>query len=99
MRIIILTILALSLAACSPYQPDVTQGNMYTPSMVSKLKTGMSAQEVVKIMGGEPVYQNAYNSNTMYYVYTSWNYKTGAKKPKKLILTFSNSTLTKIQNS
>ncbi len=92
--ITLLSILCLSLSSCSlltPYQPDVQQGNIVTPAMVSSLKPGMSKDEVLSIMG-QSVLENVFTNNHWAYVYT-FQHSGGKILKKRLDLYFQNNRL------
>lgn len=59
------------LAGCSffsVYKRDIPQGNLVTESMVSQLKTGMTREQVVYVMGN-PLLDNAFDANQWDYIY------------------------------
>ncbi len=67
-----LCLLCPEFTACSvlrPYQPDVQQGNLYTPEMEARIKPGMSKEQVLAILGN-PILGNLFNDNHWAYVYT-----------------------------
>lgn len=71
--VIVATILALGLTACSSvqkvvYRIDVPQGNYLESSTVSQVKVGMNAQQVRYLLG-TPVLVDPFSNNTWYYVF------------------------------
>ncbi|WP_333844551.1 outer membrane protein assembly factor BamE [Pelomicrobium sp.] len=66
--------LALALAACSgylgltPYRMDVQQGNVVTQEMVSRLKPGMTREQVRFILG-TPLVADPFHAQRWDYVY------------------------------
>lgn len=59
-------------SACSKihvYQPDIQQGNLILEARADQLRVGMSASEVLRIMG-HPVLENQVTQNHWAYVYT-----------------------------
>lgn len=59
------------LAGCSffsPYKRDIPQGNLVSESMVSQLKTGMTREQVVYVMGS-PLLDNAFDTDQWDYIY------------------------------
>lgn len=60
------------MAGCSLFRPhkmNIEQGNIITCEDVEKLRVGMSANEVLRIMGN-PVLVNTFSDDRMNYVYT-----------------------------
>ena len=51
MRISLLLLTALLLAACAPYKMDIRQGNLVTPEARERLKTGMTRTQVRALLG------------------------------------------------
>jgi outer membrane protein assembly factor BamE len=74
MRRFLLLPLALALAACSgylgltPYRMDVQQGNVVTQEMVSRLKPGMTREQVRFILG-TPLVADPFHAQRWDYVY------------------------------
>ena len=78
MRILILLLAALALAACkqnpelpamiSPYKIDIQQGNVVTQDMLSRLKPGMTKSQVRFVLG-TPLVSDAFHPNRWDYVY------------------------------
>lgn len=63
-------ILCLNLSGCwFIYRPDIKQGNLLTTQQVSQLRSGMTRETVISILG-EPILVNIFNENEMIYVYT-----------------------------
>jgi len=98
MKKVIVVLLSLFLTSCSwfhLYRPDVVQGNVLKPAMVNKIHTGMTSAEVRDVLG-TPVLKDTFIDNQLLYVY---NFIPNSGKPieKKLILTFSNRKLIRIQ--
>lgn len=96
--IIGLILISASLSACSlfrPYQPDISQGNLYTPAMVEQIKLGMSKDQVVRIMG-DPILVNLFNDSHWAYVYT-FQHKGGPILKKRLDLYFQNGRVARIE--
>lgn len=98
--IIGLILISASLGACSlfhPYQPDIQQGNLYTPVMVEQIKPGMSKDQVVSIMGN-PILANIFSDSHWAYVYT-FQHKGGAILKKRLDLYFQNGRVARIERN
>ncbi len=51
MRINLLLLTALLLAACAPYKMDIRQGNYITPEARERLKIGMTSTQVRALLG------------------------------------------------
>lgn len=74
MRRFLLASISLLLAACSgylgltPYKMDVQQGNVVTQEMASKLKPGMS-REQVRFVLGTPLVVDPFHADRWDYVY------------------------------
>lgn len=70
--VIAVAILSLSVTACSVdkvvYRIDVPQGNYLKADAVKQLETGMSAEQVLYLLG-TPVLQNPYENTRWYYVF------------------------------
>lgn len=89
---------AIVLTGCSAfhmYQPEVTQGNLFTQAQISQLKPGMSKGEV-RFLLGSSILQNAFDENRWDYVYTL---KKRGKivENKRLTLNFRNDRLLSIK--
>jgi outer membrane protein assembly factor BamE len=78
MRIMILLMAALAIAACkqnpdlpaviSPYKIDVQQGNVVTQEMVGKLKSGLTRSQVRFVLGS-PLVTDMFHSDRWDYIY------------------------------
>lgn len=94
-----LTLSFLLSAGCGvlkPYQPDVQQGNVVSEAEVTKLKAGMSKEQVSNLLG-QPVLDNAFDNNHWAYVYT-FQHDGGVISKKSLDIYFANSRVTRIVN-
>lgn len=78
MRLLLLTLLVLSLSACGfvgfpgVYRINVEQGNIVTQEMVDQLKPGMSKRQVRFIMG-TPLLEDTFNQDRWDYPYSVRN--------------------------
>lgn len=100
LRLFVIAIAALTLAGCSffhPYRPNVQQGNIISKTKVQQLHTGMGMRQVENIMG-KPVLENTFDNNRLVYVY-EMNPNRGKIVKKRVILTFRNYRLVKIEKS
>ncbi len=90
-----LVLSALLLSSCI-HKMDIPQGNIFSAEDVQKLHTGMTKEQVIAVMGSEPILLNTFNDNQMNYVYTL---KPGGESmvEKSVILTFSHGRLSKIE--
>jgi len=94
-KLIIVCLAAFALSGCIR-KMNIQQGNIIEPASVSKLHTGMSMEEVKKIMG-TPLLMNTFNDNRVDYVYTD---KPGGKKMTEhsITLIFKNNRLQQISD-
>lgn len=72
----------LTSSACSNwiYRIDVPQGNFLDQRDVSKLRIGMTKEQVIYVLGN-PVVQDSFDDDTWYYVY---DMKRGMKNAVKI---------------
>jgi len=85
----------LALPACV-HKPNIEQGNVVTPTQVSRLHPGMRMEDV-KTLLGNPLMQEPFNQNRLQYVYTLQKGReqgTGMR----LTLLFKQHKLTKIEH-
>ncbi len=68
MRIGILLLTAILLAACAPYKMDVRQGNFVTPEQRERLKLGMTRTQVRAVLGS-PLVADPFHPDRWDYVY------------------------------
>ncbi len=96
--LILLTALffALLVASCA-YVPDVQQGNAFDDKQLAQLKTGMTRQQVIFLMG-TPLLKDPFHRNRWDYVHT---YKKGKGKTRRRLLTlyFKGNRLDRIDRS
>ena len=88
------------LAGCSPlqvikpYRMDIQQGNYLSQEMVSRLKVGMT-KEQVRFVLGTPLVADIFHADRWDYLY--WREKPGAKREqRKLTVFFEDGRLTRI---
>lgn len=98
-----LLVLILSLAtgcALIPlHKPDIKQGNIITAEMIQELKTGMTKQQILSLLG-TPVLENNFVTERWYYVYTFQPGKgNGDIQRKYLVVHFKNNLVINIVNS
>lgn len=79
------------------YKPDVQQGNTFDNKQVSRLKVGMTRQQVTFIMG-TALLKDTFHKNRWDYIYT---FAKGRGKTKRRLLTlyFKRNKLSKIDTS
>lgn len=97
-KLIFLCLLGTLLSSCALFQVhkvEVEQGNIMTPSMVSRIHPGMTEGQVKAIMG-EPVLINIMNPSLKSYVYTN-QIGSNPRTEKKLTLVFSRGVLQTMQ--
>lgn len=88
------------LTSCSylhVHKQEITQGNIITPSNVSRLHHGMSQDEVEQVMGA-PTLSNIFTPNRIEYVYTNQP-GGGTMSEQRVTCLFSNGRLVDIQQS
>ena len=90
----------LTSSACSNwiYRIDVPQGNFLDQRDVSKLRIGMTKEQVIYVLGN-PVVQDSFDDDTWYYVY---DMKRGMKKrgedfQKQMVITFEDGKVTSVE--
>jgi outer membrane protein assembly factor BamE len=90
-KILFCCFILLSLSACSfVHKPEIIQGNIITPEMISHLHRGMTESEVKEVMGN-PVAVNVFTPSYMEYIYT---YQLGRlHNEKRVTLTFERGRL------
>ena len=69
MRITLLLLTALLLAACAPYKMDIRQGNLVTPEARERLKPGMTRTQVRALLG-TPLVSDPFHPDRWDYEYT-----------------------------
>lgn len=94
---IILSSIFLSGCFLRVHKMDIEQGNIIVQSQLDKLHTGMSSEQVRKIMGN-PVMTNLFTPNRMSFVYT---YQSGYQQmqAKRVECIFYNNRLVEILTS
>ena len=97
LSIIVFSILLSGCSYFHIYQPDIQQGNILEQKQVAQIKPGMSEYAVQHILG-QPVLTDVFTKNQIIYIYTM---KPNHEKmtQKKLMLTFSNGKLVKIEKN
>lgn len=86
------------LAGCSffsVYKRDIPQGNLVTESMVSQLKTGMTREQVIYVMGN-PLLDNAFDANQWDYIYQVHK-ANGKVVSRRASITFNNGVISAIE--
>jgi outer membrane protein assembly factor BamE len=69
--LIFIAFLLLASGGCtsfSPYKMEIRQGNYVTPEMRAKIKTGMSRQQVMSVLGS-PLISDVFHANRWDYIY------------------------------
>lgn len=94
LRTIIIILFVANLAACQYFGVNFTQGNLVSATQMRKLHTGMTEQEVTDLLGS-PLYENTFRTDRWVYVFTRQERDVMTKK--KVILTFKNGRLARIQ--
>ncbi|AGN85288.1 MULTISPECIES: outer membrane protein assembly factor BamE [Enterobacteriaceae] len=95
-------VLLMLTAGCSTvervvYRPDINQGNYLTPNDVSKIRVGMTQQQVAYALG-TPMMTDPFGSNTWFYVFRQQPGHEDVSQ-QTLTLTFSsNGVLTNMDN-
>ena len=79
------------------YRPDINQGNYLTPNDVSKIRVGMTQQQVAYALG-TPMMSDPFGTNTWFYVFRQQPGHEDVTQ-QTLTLTFSSAgVLTNIDN-
>jgi outer membrane protein assembly factor BamE len=78
------------------YEQPISQGTQFSQSQREQIKPGITRQQVIKVMGGEPLLKTV-NSNQM--IYISTNRQAHSKTQiKKVVITFNkNNEVEKVQ--
>jgi outer membrane protein assembly factor BamE len=86
----------LGITGCQgfPYKAPIQQGNVITPSMVAKLKAGMSAEHVRYVLG-EPVLVPTFHPQRWEYIYTLQPSR-GQYKRRLVTVYFNNGVMEKV---
>ena len=90
--------LALALTGCGhlhPYHAPLQQGNILEAKNVNQLRTGMSREEVIALMG-TPVSKNLFNDQQLPYIYT-YKPNNGPLVYKRVIITLQNNRVVNIE--
>jgi outer membrane protein assembly factor BamE len=97
--IILVLFCSFAITACSwrPYKVPIQQGNILDPSKVEQIKTGMTRDQVISILG-EPILINVFDPDTWSYVFTEQK-KANNITRKYLILYFKYNNLIAIKTS
>jgi outer membrane protein assembly factor BamE len=93
---LICSLMLLLLTSCSIIsKPQIEQGNIITPEMISQLHPGMTPPQVIDVMGS-PVLANILTPNRLEYVYTFQN-TSGKRTESRVSCLFQNGRLKAIQ--
>jgi len=84
----------LFLTSCSTYKMEVQQGNALTNDVIAQLKTGMSKDEVMSILG-TPLLQDNFRSNRWDYVYYTKQGRSSSKR-QSVTLLFNGDNLARV---
>lgn len=86
---------AITLSGCSlVYRIDIPQGNYVEQKQVSKLRQGMTREQVSYVLGS-PMLKDTFDANTWYYLY-EFQPGHGQKERKELTVRFANERLVAI---
>ena len=77
------------------YIPDVQQGNMITSENISRVKRGMTRQQVRFVMG-TPLIQDPFHKNRWDYHYSFRSGKTGEVESSRATIIFRNGKVVKV---
>ncbi len=97
-KLLVVLSFGLVLSGCSyfhMYHPSIEQGNMISTARVKQLHTGMSLNQVKRIMG-EPILTSTFADNRISYVYT-FNPGKGKTAQKHITLTFKRGKLANVK--
>ena len=93
-NLLLIPVLAVSLISCATYKPEIQQGNALEESSVSRIKLGMSKEQVISTLGS-PLMQDDFRANRWDYLYYT-NERGIRSAQKNLVLTFNNGVVSKI---
>ncbi|WP_370637188.1 outer membrane protein assembly factor BamE [Legionella sp. 16cNR16C] len=99
LRLLLALTISFGIASCASYDFSrriVQQGNLLPQSTVSRLKIGMSKQDVAILLGSS-LLSPTFNNNRWDYAYT-WRKGSSPLKVKNVSLYFSNGVLTRIEH-
>ncbi len=89
---LLILLLAVLLAGCNLlYKPEVQQGTLLSPEMLTNLKSGMTKRQVRLLLGSPPV-SDPFRPQRWDYVYSRVA-AGNSSKPQQLTLYFDNDTL------
>ena len=80
------------------YRMDIAQGNRIDDSLVQQLEIGMSRNQV-KFLLGTPAIVDLYRPDAWHYIYYLKTGDDGEIQKKRMILTFSDDLLSKIEGN
>jgi outer membrane protein assembly factor BamE len=99
-KLILLSAMLLSFGGCSsflPYKMDIRQGNYVSAEMRSKIKIGMSRQQVASVLGS-PLVSDVFHANRWDYIYR-FSEKGKLVEQSRLTLFFDGEFLKRIDDS
>lgn len=97
MRISLLLVAALLLAACAPYKMDIRQGNLVAPEAREKLKIGMTRSQV-RVLLGSPLVADSFHPDRWDYVYALEHGKKQVES-QRMTVYFQGDKLTRIDDA
>jgi len=83
------------LPGLSPYRIDIQQGNVVTQDMVTKLKPGMTRQQVRFVLGTPPIVDPFHHDRWDYVYYLNKGGK--IVEHRRLVLLFEGDTLKRVE--
>ncbi|RVU84489.1 outer membrane protein assembly factor BamE [Leucothrix sargassi] len=93
-HLILISLFALSISACSNYKPTVQQGNALDSTTVSQIKVGMTKSDVIQALGS-PLLADGFNRSRWDYLY--YDITAGVRSEQKnLTLQFNGDVVSKI---
>lgn len=95
--LLIVVLLASALASCSSYKMDIRQGNYVTADMRSKLKLGLSKQQVKYVLG-TPMINDVFHADRWDYVYLL-EHAGKLTEQQRLTLYFKGENLARIEDT
>ena len=96
-RILIAGCVIVAFSGCV-YRMDIPQGNRIDASLVEQLEIGMSRSQV-KFLLGTPAIVDLYQPNRWHYIYFLKTGDDGEIEKKRMILTFRNDLLSRIEGN
>jgi len=90
-----ISLISITLAACTIHRIDIQQGTVMEQENLDRLKTGMTKEQIIFLLGDAPI-QDPFHPNRWDYIYT-FKSSTEGTTGKHIILLFDGDKLTSIR--